>query len=523
MQNLLLSLKEKKIVRSLYDDHDGALPDFVFSEKLSLGVTLVKRSPRPWGSRIFEPIDPTSYTIRAALGSYREAVGGTFVTQYETEDSPTPTPAANTLAADLERSLNAIDGIHDDGGVHVTGDKGFFVIGWNEPGARSVLMADATQAIPSLLLEFERIIIGDASNKAVQTLRIEQNIASLGDLDVDGPSLTKEFTVDAGTDVLACVGHGLVEGSKINLKSSGTLPTGVTVNTDYFVIASGLTADAFKVSASSGGASVDMSNAGTGTHSFFVSIIERLTPGSGSQSEKIRITLPEDRWSGEWTVTVAGVTSDLIGWDISAAELQEVFESISSVGPGNVVVNQESDDSLLIRFKGSRANQAVAVTADPTDLRLVQSKSGVLDLQNAQVQFLFDDGQKDTVVTLELEITDQSGNTDKPQFDSLLRRPVIKLDSVIAPFPASSYYTKDQIDAILAGIAGDNQHKVDEFAATNGQTVYPLTETPSDTPLVFIRGLLQLSTSFSVVGDVLTLVSGADIVTADEVLVFYFY
>ena len=72
----------------------------------------------------------------------------------------------------------------------------------------------------------------------------------------------KAVTVTNATDVFGCVGHGLVAGDIMQFIAS-VLPTGLAANTPYYVIASGLTPDAFKVSASSGGGSINMTSDGT--------------------------------------------------------------------------------------------------------------------------------------------------------------------------------------------------------------------------------------------------------------------
>lgn len=69
-------------------------------------------------------------------------------------------------------------------------------------------------------------------------------------------------TVDDSTDVFTSAGHGLSNGDVINFASTGTLPSPITVLTNYFVIDA--TADTFKVSLSSGGAAVNVTTAGTG-------------------------------------------------------------------------------------------------------------------------------------------------------------------------------------------------------------------------------------------------------------------
>ncbi len=77
-----------------------------------------------------------------------------------------------------------------------------------------------------------------------------------------------EFIADAsfntGTDVIT-VANTYANGDIIQFRSTGTLPTGITANTNYFVI--NATATTIKISATSGGAAVDISIAGSGTHS----------------------------------------------------------------------------------------------------------------------------------------------------------------------------------------------------------------------------------------------------------------
>lgn len=74
------------------------------------------------------------------------------------------------------------------------------------------------------------------------------------------------FTVTAATDLINSVAHGLVAGNVVQFASDGTLPAGMSANTDYFVLASGLTANAYKVSLTDGGATIDITDTGTGTH-----------------------------------------------------------------------------------------------------------------------------------------------------------------------------------------------------------------------------------------------------------------
>jgi len=64
-------------------------------------------------------------------------------------------------------------------------------------------------------------------------------------------------TANAGTDLVTLTGHGLLAGDRVYFTTL-TGGTGLNLNTTYFVSATGLTADAFSVSLTSGGAVIDI-------------------------------------------------------------------------------------------------------------------------------------------------------------------------------------------------------------------------------------------------------------------------
>lgn len=59
--------------------------------------------------------------------------------------------------------------------------------------------------------------------------------------------------------------HGLSAGYAVRFTSTGSLPTGLSANTEYYVLAAGLTANSFQVSATRGGPAIAVTAAGTGT------------------------------------------------------------------------------------------------------------------------------------------------------------------------------------------------------------------------------------------------------------------
>lgn len=76
----------------------------------------------------------------------------------------------------------------------------------------------------------------------------------------------KEFTADWGLDdeSLISPAHGLVNGQRVALFSSGTLPTGLVATTAYFVVLAA--ANQFSVALTLGGLAVTFSSNGTGVH-----------------------------------------------------------------------------------------------------------------------------------------------------------------------------------------------------------------------------------------------------------------
>jgi len=73
------------------------------------------------------------------------------------------------------------------------------------------------------------------------------------------------FTANASTDVLTGSGHARISGDKVRLTTTGTLPGGLAINTDYFV--RDVSGSTFKLAATVGGAAIDITSTGTGVHS----------------------------------------------------------------------------------------------------------------------------------------------------------------------------------------------------------------------------------------------------------------
>jgi hypothetical protein len=75
--------------------------------------------------------------------------------------------------------------------------------------------------------------------------------------------------------VTTTAAHGLVAGDAVIFETQGTLNTGLTADTVYYVIATGLTTDDFEVSTTPGGSAVTTSS--TGSNCYFLKL--NTTPG----------------------------------------------------------------------------------------------------------------------------------------------------------------------------------------------------------------------------------------------------
>jgi hypothetical protein len=73
------------------------------------------------------------------------------------------------------------------------------------------------------------------------------------------------FTIGS-PEVVNLVGHTLQINEPFFFETTGTLPTGITDNTVYYVISAGYTANSFQFSTSVGGAAVNTTGSDSGTH-----------------------------------------------------------------------------------------------------------------------------------------------------------------------------------------------------------------------------------------------------------------
>ena len=124
-------------------------------------------------------------------------------------------------------------------------------------------------------------------------------------IDVNTPAAAT-FTA-AVTDICTSTAHGFYTGLKGRGTTTTTLPAGLALATDYFVIV--LTADTYKLASSLAnalaGTAVDITGTGTGTHTF--------TPTAlAGGSVKLQKSNDATNWSDEGSAT--NITADAVVW-----------------------------------------------------------------------------------------------------------------------------------------------------------------------------------------------------------------
>jgi hypothetical protein len=142
----------------------------------------------------------------------------------------------------------------------------------NEAGASPFgRVAIVNSSVASTLALDDRIASKDFYGQLTggSSLRRFRNVAGFSEI-WEYPGLSannaagRAFTA-ADTDIITANGHGFKNGDKVRVTTSAAdLPAGLAVDTTYYV--RDATTNTFKVSLTDGGSAVDITDAGTGTH-----------------------------------------------------------------------------------------------------------------------------------------------------------------------------------------------------------------------------------------------------------------
>jgi len=163
------------------------------------------------------------------------------------------------------------------------------------------------------------------------------------------------FTVTANptTDVLTTsVAHGLVPNTRVTLASTGTLPAPLNDTSIYFV--KNPSGTNLELSATAGGATIDITSAGTGTHSLFtipLDFRDTLTPVwvrlELTNYQGIGTTRPT--WTPNAPVMVGDIAtvSGLVPLDNSSGSNPVEFNKILVIQDGNNTIGNTTGDPVI--------------------------------------------------------------------------------------------------------------------------------------------------------------------------------
>jgi len=149
------------------------------------------------------------------------------------------------------------------------------------------------------------------NNSSSTTLTLADNLINFAikriSSEKDWPWLWRQYTVSsvastvtvtiASPGVFTLTGHGFNIGTAVYFSTTGALPTGLTAGTTYYVIAAGLTANAFEVSTQIGGSAVNTSGTQSGTHKVLTQNIA--LPAYTQKPQSIYVTVGGYRYSPE--------------------------------------------------------------------------------------------------------------------------------------------------------------------------------------------------------------------------------
>lgn len=185
----------------------------------------------------------------------------------------------------------------------------FSSVTWQEVGLYETMgnAGDAAQNIATNLINRRRTVNTKGSRQAPQRSdNFALNLTDPGQLamvaaeqsdfdfpfriDMNDAPVPKSATVtisNASPGVVSWTNHGLLANTPVKFSTTGALPTGLVAGTTYFV-KTVLSSGTFSVSATAGGAAIDTSSAGSGTHTATTSPLpsKRLFMGQVTQAEE---------------------------------------------------------------------------------------------------------------------------------------------------------------------------------------------------------------------------------------------
>lgn len=342
------------------------------------------------------------------------ATGGTFTLSFGGQS--TGNIAEDASAATVETALEAlstIDGVSvsgSDGGPWtvtfdtgnvaktdvelMTGDETNLTGG---TGSESLTITEITRSEGPNHFDSARNWSGNRVPDSGDTIYLED-----GNIDLlYGLRQRTAFTVDAGTDVLTFSSDqvAFVDDQILRVKSSDTLPAGLSADTDYYVIDLDHHAGTCKLSTSSGGSAVNITDTGTGTHTIALELegIKHIMRSSGDGGLPKRTTTDYYEYRPDYLeigIRPGGNKEVLLGvGDGSGSQLLKIdtgdyqteftiHESGGSREPGLPAVRIKNDNSSTnVQVLGGEVGIAIHA-GETSDINKITQRGGQIDIGN---------------------------------------------------------------------------------------------------------------------------------------------
>ena len=216
-------------------------------------------------------------------------------------------------------------------------------------GGDNVVSIDIINGGTQYLVAPNVVISGGAGSGAAATATISSGVVTSIEVTNTGTGYTSIPTVsipkarvtvlaadiDTTTDTISYVAHGLSSAAVVVYNNGGgTTATGLTSGTTYYVIASGLTANTFKISATSGGSSVDITGTGNNAQ-YFEKVASTATTAIASKGTGFS----DGANTGIGHVTHSGWVRRTVGTGGRAGRIQ--YETLVASGS---ITGDQSDD-----------------------------------------------------------------------------------------------------------------------------------------------------------------------------------
>ena len=126
----------------------------------------------------------------------------------------------------------------------------------------------------------------------------ENDLIATANYTVGQSAMVSGATISIATPAVITLANTFVANQPVRFTTTGALPTGLSVNGAYFVIATGLTTSSFQVSATAGGTAIATSGTQSGIHSAG-KIKNAITAGPYTLNDGITYTVPT---GGTWSI-----------------------------------------------------------------------------------------------------------------------------------------------------------------------------------------------------------------------------